>query len=463
MAGGYFTQQNKERPGAYFNVRGVPIPPNPNDIGVAMMATHLSAAPVVATGTRPVVTLTRTAFYEGTSLSVAGVAYNQQDALSRKLAIMFENVANIILVATNTNATPATVDVPSAGTITAKLAGTFANSLTVTIAEDQFSRFTIVVLQDGLPIETIPNVTDIESVNSRYVEFSDGFVLANNAGINLTAGADGADSYDTIIEDMRKLALERQVVNTIHIDNIEQSAAKGPELKEAVNYLRERGGVLVVGYVANTVYNDDFYMNGPMVDTLVGWNDEDVDATFLLAELAALHAGSRMGQSNTYYVIKSGKALKNPIPQDEVENYLFLGHQVLSTRLNGDLVLEKDINDFRQFNNEYGYAFSKNRVIRTIDYIQHDSRLEWENNFIGKVDNNEIGVEMFKAWMIGYLTELEANGIIKNFVGNEDRDLQIQVGSQIDSVIGSLYVQPVDAMEKLYINLFVRQQNSTDL
>lgn len=456
MAGGTFTRQDKVRPGAYFNVHGVPIQPNPNDRGVSMMATHLSASSPHSSTERAVINMTRAEFNSRASLAMAGVSYDQTDELSRKLSIMFENVNEIILVSTNKGATQA---VSEDGNITSKLYGTFGNSLTVSISTDQFDRFTITVLRNGYTIETIPNITEVSAINSQFVEFAADYELANAAGIALTTGADGADDYDGIVDEMRQLAMEEQVVNSMHIDNMAQSIANAAALREAVDYVREKGGVLARGFVLDTPIPDSMNMICVKSETFA---DTGNGPEFLLAELASLYAGyCNTSLSGTSYVIKSGQKLSDPTPNDEIENYLLLGYQIVSKRIDKVLVLTSDICTFRNFTNEFGESFSKCRVLRILDWIQYFTRYEWELNYEGKVDNNEVGRDTFKAWLIKELRLLENNGAITGFIGNEVNDLEIIKGEQIDGVYGRLEVTPVDAMEKLYMDLYARQQAQT--
>ena len=60
---------------------------------------------------------------------------------------------------------------------------------------------------------------------------------------------------------------------------------------------------------------------------------------------------------------------------------------------------------------------------------------------------------MFKANRTAYLQGLQAQSIIQNFTPT---DLEVLGGEDSDAVVMNLSVQPVDAMEKLYVTITVR-------
>lgn len=131
---------------------------------------------------------------------------------------------------------------------------------------------------------------------------------------------------------------------------------------------------------------------------------------------------------------------------------------VLSTRQDGVIVIEKDINTLHNFTIDKDYQFSKNRVIRTLDEIANSSQLTWEKSYIGKVDNDEQGRKDYKADLIYYFNELQRMRAIQNFDSTEDID--VLPGNEVDEVIVKLIIQPVDSMEKMYMTVMVGQKTS---
>jgi len=78
----------------------------------------------------------------------------------------------------------------------------------------------------------------------------------------------------------------------------------------------------------------------------------------------------------------------------------------------------------------------------------------FERTFIGKVNNDVDGRNLFKNEIINYLNVLQDIGAIQNF--DSQNDVTVSPGAEMDSVYVELYVQPVDAIEKIYMDIIVR-------
>lgn len=79
--------------------------------------------------------------------------------------------------------------------------------------------------------------------------------------------------------------------------------------------------------------------------------------------------------------------------------------------------------------------------------------------YIGKVDNNETGRSLLKSWIVGYLNEIQANNGIKNFTAE---DVTVSAGKTVDSVVITTAIQPVDAVEKIYMTVNVSANTESD-
>jgi hypothetical protein len=79
--------------------------------------------------------------------------------------------------------------------------------------------------------------------------------------------------------------------------------------------------------------------------------------------------------------------------------------------------------------------------------------LIFERSYIGKVNNNDDGRNIFKSDIINYLNSLQNISAIQNF--DPTTDVQISAGEAIDAIVVDLAVQPIDSMEKLYMTVMV--------
>ena len=68
------------------------------------------------------------------------------------------------------------------------------------------------------------------------------------------------------------------------------------------------------------------------------------------------------------------------------------------------------------------------------------------------MNNNEDGRAQFKAAIVGYLLDIQANGGIQNF---EAADVEVLAGEAIDAIMVNIAIQPVDSVEKIYCTITV--------
>lgn len=87
-----------------------------------------------------------------------------------------------------------------------------------------------------------------------------------------------------------------------------------------------------------------------------------------------------------------------------------------------------------------------------MDDIANNSKKTFEDNFIGKVNADQDGRELFKADRISYFNSLQGAGAITNFSAD---DVVVEAGNDKDSIVLNVQVQPIDAMEKLYMTVQV--------
>lgn len=170
------------------------------------------------------------------------------------------------------------------------------------------------------------------------------------------------------------------------------------------------------------------------------------------AFVAAASASSSLINSNTYLEYPEALDVDTYFSNSQLEEILNKGHIVFS-KVNGKVVIIKDINTFISFTPLKNSSFSKNRFIRTIDTIIYDIRNIFFKGYVGKISNNEHGRELFKGDVISYLQSCQDIGAISEFDSNSD--VEVSIGSDIDSVYLQIYIKPVDSFEKVYLNISV--------
>ena len=96
--------------------------------------------------------------------------------------------------------------------------------------------------------------------------------------------------------------------------------------------------------------------------------------------------------------------------------------------------------------------------MRVIMQFCNDTYEYFSKYFIGKVDNNDNGRALLRKWIIGYLNEIQANNGVQNFTAE---DVTVAQGNAVDAVLVNVAIQPVDAVEKIYIAVTVTPNTVT--
>lgn len=440
MAGGTFITQNKVRPGAYINFKAVPTPLSSlGSRGVVTM-------PVAMAWGDTITELYSTDLIDGKSLSKIGyTAFDEESQIFREV---LKNAYKVIVYRLDTGGVKASNLIGNLN-ITAKYAGVVGNSIKVSSVSTGDFNFDIITYFKGVEKDRQNGATVDDLEDNEWVVFSGDGSLSANAGVELLDGENGTVSAGTYTDYFN--AIESYKWNVLAIPQ------NAPSVTSAVITLIENLRENVGRKVQAVLYNATADYEG-IITTTQGYKTETETITpeTFVSYFAGLTAGANVNQSNTYHAINGAIGIEyvsEPYSNEDIESRLKDGEIVLSTRQDGVIVIEQDINTLTTFKPNKSYAFSKNRVIRTLDEINNSISLLFEKNYIGKVANNEGGRANFKADIISYLSNLEKITAIQNF--NSETDVEIFSGESIDSVVVNLAIQPVDSMEKLYMTVTV--------
>jgi hypothetical protein len=443
MAGGTFLTQNKIRPGAYINFKGVAKP-------LSSLGTRgIMTMPVPMSWGATITELLSTDLIDGKSLPKIG--YTALDEESQIFREALKNAYKAIVYRLDTGGTKATA-VLTPLTATAKYAGIVGNEISVSVVENTAANaFDVITIfrnveKDRQTVTTVGALDD----NDCVVFSGTGNVVAN-AGVTLKGGTNGTVS-DATYKNYRD-AIKAYNWNTMAIP--QDASSQTQDFITFIESQRDTFGKKVQA----VLYNVEADYEG-IISVAQGYKttDETISPTTFVAYVAGLTAGANPNESNTYHVIPGAVSIVypngvTPYGNEEIIEGLQSGKFILSTRQDGAVVVEQDINTLHTFTPDKGYPFSKNRVIRTLDEINNSVALIFERSYIGKVNNNDDGRNIFKSDVINYLNSLQNISAIQNF--DPTTDVQISAGEAIDALVVDLAVQPIDSMEKLYMTVMV--------
>ncbi len=450
--GGTWLVQNKVRPGAYINFVAVPKP-----VGALGSRGIMTAAlPMTWGPSNKLIELYSEDLLNGNSNKKVGcTAFDTAESLPFRLALSSSYKA--LLFRSDSGATKATaVLLADSLTGVAKYAGTTGNNITVAIVKDipQAGQYEVQIifkgkLQETFVVEELADFSDIESdwVDFVVAESPASTTIPELAGTPLAGATNGTLDPARYATYLGLLDHEAWQAMTI----VDTDSAVPATIKAKIDLLRNQRGKKVQGVVYNSTSAD----SEGVIAVKQGYKtvSETVPAEMFLLQVASMTAGANVNQSNTAKVIPDATEIINPINEEDIAEALLEGWFVISYRQDGAVCVEQDINTFRTFTPDKGYAFSKNRAVRCFDEIGNTAALVFNRNYSGKVNNDSIGRNIYKAELISMMDQLQDIGAITNFEGSSD--ITVLPGTEIDSVVVDIMVQPVDSMEKLYMTVNV--------
>ncbi|WP_024348033.1 phage tail sheath family protein [Lacrimispora indolis] len=439
MAGGTWTSQNKKQPGVYINVKS-------------------SMAQAVSVGDRGVVAICEPLSWgpEGKIMTInvgddfiPYIGYDSTNSKALFLREIFKGsghtrgpVKVMLYRPGAAGAAKATAAIAPL-TITAKYNGIRGNDISITVIADPDDEgsFTVQTVVDGAVKHTQTGKTVANLQGNDWVVFSGTGDLTASAGTALAGGADGTVSsaaYSAFLT-----ALEPYTFNILIYDGADNTiqAAYVTFIKRMRDNLGKKCQAVMAGIESDS-------------DAVISVRNGVVlsDGTTLTPQqttwwVGGAEAGANYSESLVYAQYPDAVNVSPRLTSTEIDEALSKGQIVFFEEF-GSVKVVSDINTLTTYTPDKGEAFSLNQVIRTLDTIANDVYKNFSQNYIGKIQNNAAGRDLLKAWIVGYLNEIQANGGIQNFVAD---DVVVEAGEAINAVVITLAVQPVAAVEKIYI------------
>lgn len=460
-AGGSWQTQNKVRPGAYINFSNVATPLiTVGDRGIATVAMEMSWG---AEG--ELIDVYSSDLTDGTSRKKIG--YTATDTKESLIArAILSNCYMVKFYNLNTGGAKATKkDDTSTLTATAKYNGTAGNKITIQVTKNKLneSKYTVTTLWDGLKVD-VQTVTSLDEIaNNDYVTFThDSGTIGEIAGMPLEGGSDGTYNSENYTNYFKLLETAKWQCMAIIKDGTTINATA----QQFIQRMRDEEGRKVQCCLYDTTAGAYDYEG--IIRSEQGLKNvadgEELTAEQVPALVCGLTAGAGIAQSNTHKELTSFY-VDTIVPEytnSEIIEKLGEGAFLFSSRDDGTVQVEKDINTFRTFTPTKSYPFSKNRVIRVIDEMNQSIKNTWDVSYCGKVNNSALGRDTFKGDVINYIKQLQNMGAVDTVLkdgSNYDLVSNITVtrGNDIDAVVTNIYNLPViDAMEILYCDVVIQ-------
>lgn len=462
MAGGTWDSQNKLQPGVYINFKSAPSTLTTiGDRGYVTIAKDLPWGPMGEVVT--IENIKDVYKYLGYDISSAEMLFMRQIFTGTTQTRGASTVYFYRLPTVGSAAAKATV---GALTATGKYVGTRGNAITIIITADPdsavspgvYAVFTVDTVVDGLvqDSQTVGSFTDSTTytaakigdlVNNDWVNFTGSSTaeLEATAGTPLVGGTDGA--LATTAYSAYLTAIEPYFFNVIIYDG--SDAITKSVFASFVKRLSGESGIYTQACMGKYSSADN-----ETVISVEGTLTLNTGETMSEEEASWWVGGATAGAANYQsltYAIHPDAVDTNPTTNSERNAAIKRGAFAFIKEF-GLVKVLTDINTLTSFGQVKNKSFSKNRVIRVLWSIANDTYNTFSTYYIGKVDNNEVGRNLFKAEIIAYCNALQGNNAIQNFSAD---DVEVLPGNDVDSIVINLAVQPVDSVEKVYMTVTV--------
>ena len=459
--GGTWTTQNKRRPGAYINTIGAAQPKADTSLGRTLLVNNV----VLNWGAKGVTELDSNSDFKallGESLNTPELGA-LRETLKGALTVLFLNDNDGEKSTITNDALP--------WTFTAKYPGTKGNNLHVTVVKDPNDETRI----------TVSTIYGTEVVDQQVIRTTTAGGLKSNEYIDVVHTTDevpGVDdkpatnkleslanstTYDLVggttkpvdITELLNDALETEQFNVVTAAGFEPKNEIHPLIAKAVERLREDEGYKVRAVVPlyEGGYEYDYEGVSVVANGVVLEDGTVIDTTTATGYFAGISSATDSSKSLTYSEYP-GAITSNPSMNNELTiRGLNSGWVIYTAKRGSRVVIEQDINSLTTYTDTKPKEFSKNRIIRTLDQIATNTEDVFENMFIGKVNNDTSGRDLFKANRVSYLRDLSDGGIILDF---DPEDITVESGNDKDAILVNLAVTPIDSMEKLYMTIVVQ-------
>ncbi|MCM1136758.1 MAG: phage tail sheath family protein [Clostridium sp.] len=329
----------------------------------------------------------------------------------------------------------------------AKYPGLRGNALRLVITENENSTedeplFDVATYLEAAQVDLQQRIATAADLQPNpYLDWLPEAELALTAGAPLTGGENGAvedTAYQTYLDQAETYSYNAMGCLTANKLVKELFAAYTRRMRDdcgknfqlvLFNYLADYEGVISV-------------KNGL---------SDNKDNPALVAWVTGVAAGTDVNKSATNMTYDGEYAIDTEYTQTQLEIGIKEGSWMFH-KVDGHPVVLSDINTFVSVTDEKSADFSSNQTMRVLDQIANDIALLFAQKYLGKVPNDAAGRISLWNDIVKHHQELQTIRAIENF---SPENVQVERGDSKKAVLVTDYVTPVNAMEQLYMTVYV--------
>ncbi len=437
LGGGTFLVQNKKLPGTYINFVSVPYASAVlSDRGYATIPLPMSWGPE---GKMFTVEL---ADFIKDSQKIFGYAYTAPEL--RPMREIFKAAKTVHFYRLNLDGKKAKNDLASA-----KYPGVRGNDVRIAVEAnenytDAAPLFDVSTYLGAVPVdrqEAVSAITDLK--DNDFVVWNDKGALSLTISMPLTGGEDGP------VEDAAyQFYLDQAEGYTF---NAMGCPSTDPVIKGLFSAFCERMRD-DVGKKFQLVVSNHLADYEGVVSVKNGLEGVDDESAALVPWVTGVIAGTAVNKSATNRTYDGEYTIDTHYSQTELEIGIAEG-SFMFHRVDDKVNVLTDINSFVSITDEKSPDFSSNQTIRVLDQIAVDIAVLFGKKYIGKVPNDESGRISLWSDIVKHHQQLQSIRAIENFV---PEDVTVVKGDTKKAVVVTDYVTPINAMEQLYMTVWVQ-------
>ena len=328
----------------------------------------------------------------------------------------------------------------------AKYEGVFGNALSIVIAEDtdHAGKFVVSTKFGNAVVDTQSNIGSISDLEDNdYIEWeinienssTAGIALSLNAGTPLTGGTNGTvtgQSYQNMLD-----TAENYSFNILAYDGTDTTTKA--LFKAFTQRMREEIGANFQTVLYNYSADYEGIINIKNSSDLVPW-------------VAGAEAGCAVNASIENMTYDGEKTVSANYTQTQLIMSMESGELVFH-KVEDDYKVLKDINSLTTFTTLKGKKFGENTTIRVNDQIGNDVAVMFNNQIMGKVQNDSEGRLYVWDKINDIMQALATQRAISNYDSSDLRVFEIDGDS---SAIGAeIKYTPLNILNKLYLTCIV--------
>ncbi len=436
FGGGTFLTQNKVLPGAYINFASVVSASSElSDRGYGALGMELDWGPDSG-----IFTVNQEDFQEDPR---PYFGYNYTDDNLKGLRDLFLNLQTGYFYRLNGGGTNASCTFAKA-----KYSGTRGNSIQIVVAAnvDNTALFDVSTYFDGELVDKQSGVSGIGGLTDNdYVTWISTATLAATAGTSLTGGTNGTTATGAT-HSAFLTALEAYSFNTLGC--LSSDATVQALYIAFTKRMRDDVGAKFQTVLYNATAPD---YEG-IINLTTPVSDSGADAGSLVYWVVGAEANCQVNRSVTNKTYDGEFTPSCDTKASQLTADINAGEFVFHSLSDSTYRVLKDINSFTEFTKYKTRDFSLNQVIRVLDQIGNDVATLFEKTYLGKQQNDTAGRTDFWDDLCDYAKKLLQIEAIQGF---DTSDIKVTAGETKESVLVTFNVNPVCAMEKLYMYVYV--------